>query len=234
MKTPLAIQFICIFTFIILAQTGLAQRIDYQAEGCKATVKAPSINSYSLQEHPLPQPDSEEIWQAMETLALSMIDLEVEVIQIRELEISLIPFQHVSEARDWEDEDHNPISAPEMEEIIEDRMRYELLQMKNHLLQLNQQVQFIKSEVHQFQYYRTRSATQWIDERATNNNPIAGSKQFSISNTSKEVWKELEEMAIQALELEIEVSDLRLELAVLKRNTWEIDQVASLKTQVRN
>lgn len=230
MKTTVIIKVICIQFILLFGQSSIAQRIDYRSEGCSASIAGPSPSSYQIIEK-MDLSDSDEIWKAMEELTFNMIDLEVEVIHLRALEMSLIPFNHLPTPtdEDWDEEDYDPMTQVEMEEIMEDKVLYELLQMRSHLQNLVDQVSNIKSEVSRFRYYDTQSDTTMSDPEIQIGNPLSQHGSSTI-----EVWKEIEEMAIQAMDLEVEVSDLRLELVNLKRNAWEIDQMALLKSQERN
>ena len=55
---------------------------------------------------------------------------------------------------------------------------------------------------------------------------FAAKPALQVEVTIESFWKEMEEMAIQAMDLEVEISDLRVDLSKLKRNAWELDQIA--------
>ena len=62
------------------------------------------------------------------------------------------------------------------------------------------------------------------DQANTRNVPVM---QAGVSTES--FLREMEFMSIQAMDLEVEISELRIELAKLKRNAWELDQIVLSK-----
>lgn len=226
---------ITLIASLFLSIPALAQDIDYRLDGCIPTLSGPSPQfEASTQEAPSQTPsksDLKQIWEEMESLTLNMIDLEVEVLDLKAQQLKVIPFANVlspEEDTNLEDEMEDEAFA---EDHVTDQIRYEMLQMARHLSNLTFQVSCIRDEVQQMNPYEGNNTLN------NQESPMDGPEMkryydkslMQAGDSTECYWKEMENMAIQAMDLEVEISDLRAVLSNLKRNAWELDQIALSK-----
>ena len=215
------------------------QDMDYRMDGC-IPVMPSSIHVHEERARGLypnestsSSGDLTKIWEEMESLALDMIDLEVEVLDLRSEQLKVIPFSKIG-INPEEHEYDSLYGYPEEEESegndhITDKLRYEMLQMTKHLNSLVFEVESIRLQVNSMKPYSTCVKTGTTSAPLTYTiQPIRYNNSDVLQNggSIERYWREMEEMAIQAMDLEVEISDLRSELAQLRRNSWELDQVS--------
>lgn len=219
-----------------LSTPAFAQDMDYRLDGCIPTLNGPSaqiepINPPAPSQTPS-KSELKEIWEEMESLTLNMIDLEVEVLDLKAQQLKIIPFVNISSKE--EDTPHQDEIEDEAfgEDHATDQIRYEMLQMARHLSGLTFQVACIRNEVAQMNPYQEETNTPNTRNTKAQQLQIErnyGKPVMQAGDSTECYWKEMENMAIQAMDLEVEISDLRAVLSTLKRNAWELDQIALSK-----
>ncbi len=281
MKSTSTISALFLLLTLAFPFNSQAQDIDYRLEGCIPSLNGPTPGptpgpalasldqdqlkanretlepDFSTVTPPLSQNDLNKIWKEMESLMLNMIDLEVEVLDLRSEQLKVVPFSKLKPQGAMTDEEYQDIEDEFSNDQETDQLKYEMLQMGRHLNSLIYEVRCIRDEIEVVSPYSEQQTinpgqqtlnseqetltphsplTVSIDYYQHRLNPIkyASKPAMQVEDPIERFWMEMEEMAIQAMDLEVEISDLRIDLSHLKRNSWELDQVALQRSNPHN